>query len=80
MILTRNMFIYFRFLGSGLKRGLKRGLKNNIFWSEIGSGFLRTVRHTRGESHLIQRENKAKDLQGRTDSTFKNCNRESKII
>ena len=76
MILTRNMFIYFRFLGSGLKRGMK----NNIFWSEIGSGFLRTVRHTRGESHLIQRENKAKDLQGRTDSTFKNCNRESKII
>ena len=31
MILTRNMLIYFRFSGSGLK--------NHIFWSEIGSGF-----------------------------------------
>ena len=26
--------------------GLKRGMKNIIFWSEIGSGVSRTVRHT----------------------------------
>ena len=41
MILTRNMFIYFRFSGSGLKRGLK----NNIFWSEMGQGFENRAAH-----------------------------------
>ena len=41
MILTRNMFIYFRFSGSGLKRGLKN---NILVWNRVR--VLRIVRYT----------------------------------